>query len=95
MDGGGRARVIAAALFDLLRIDHVVGFYRTYSFGPDPDVPGEFYPRGREDAQREQGEAFFKMLKEEVGPDALIGEDLGTIPPWVRNSLTALGSAGA
>ena len=26
----------AAGLFDLLRIDHVVGFYRTYSFGPDP-----------------------------------------------------------
>ena len=47
---------------------------------PNPDVPGTFYPE-EEDAQLEQGEAFFKMLKEEVGPDALIGEDLGTIPP--------------
>ncbi len=92
--GWWRARArLAAAMFDLLRIDHVVGFYRTYSFGPDPDVLGTFYPE-EEDAQLEQGEAFFKMLKEEVGPDALIGEDLGTIPPWVRKSLTALGVMG-
>lgn len=83
----------SAALFDLLRIDHVVGFYRTYSFGPDPETLGCFYPE-EEDAQRDQGETFFKMLKEEVGPDALIGEDLGTIPPWVRKSLTALGVMG-
>jgi 4-alpha-glucanotransferase len=83
----------AAGLFDLLRIDHVVGFYRTYSFAPDPEVPGRFYPE-EESAQREQGETFFKMLKEEVGPDALIGEDLGAIPPWVRKSLTALGVMG-
>jgi len=83
----------AAGLFDLLRIDHVVGFYRTYSFGPDAELPGRFYPEEESD-QREQGETFFKMLKAEVGPDALIGEDLGTIPPWVRKSLTALGVMG-
>jgi len=82
-----------AALFDMLRVDHVVGFYRTFSFGEDPEVPGEFYPQAVEE-QREQGEAFFRMLKEEVGPDALIGEDLGTIPPWVRASLAALGVLG-
>jgi 4-alpha-glucanotransferase len=82
-----------AALFDMLRIDHVVGFYRTFSFGEDPDAPGQFYPPD-EEQQREQGEAFFRMLTEEAGPDALIGEDLGTIPPWVRNSLAALGVLG-
>jgi 4-alpha-glucanotransferase len=87
-----RARA-AAHLFDLTRIDHVVGFYRTYSFGPEPEAPGEFYPPA-EDAQREQGEAFFTMLKEEIGEDALIGEDLGTVPPWVRVSLGKLGVLG-
>ena len=83
----------AAHLFDMIRVDHVVGFYRTYSFGADPDAPGEFYPR-TEAAQREQGETFFTMLKREAGEDTLIGEDLGTVPPWVRTSLTALGILG-
>ncbi len=83
----------AARMFDMLRIDHVVGFYRTYSFGADPEVPGEFFPLS-EAEQREQGEAFFTMLKQEVGEDAIIGEDLGTVPPWVRLSLTALGVLG-
>jgi len=83
----------SARLFDMLRIDHVVGFYRTYSFSADPDEPGEFYPKA-EEAQREQGEAFFRMLKQEAGEDAIIGEDLGTVPPWVRISLSALGVLG-
>jgi 4-alpha-glucanotransferase len=83
----------AAHLFDMVRIDHVVGFYRTYSFDADPDAPGEFYPP-KEDAQREQGEAFFTMLKEEIGDDTVIGEDLGTVPPWVRVSLSKLGVLG-
>jgi 4-alpha-glucanotransferase len=83
----------AAALFDMLRVDHVVGFYRTFSFDADPDTAGQFYPPD-EPGQREQGEAFFTMLKEEAGQDALIGEDLGTVPPWVRISLTALGVLG-
>src|SRR5579885_2148801 len=83
----------SARLFDAMRIDHVVGFYRTYSFTEDPDEPGEFHPP-TEAAQREQGEALFRMLKEEIGPDALIGEDLGTVPPWVRQSLSALGVLG-
>lgn len=83
----------ARALFDLIRVDHVVGFYRTYSFGADPEAPGEFYPAG-EAAQREQGEAFIRMAIEEVGAGALMAEDLGTVPPWVRASLTELGVPG-
>jgi 4-alpha-glucanotransferase len=87
-----RAR-LSAHLFDAMRIDHVVGFYRTYSFGPDEEQPGEFYPES-EPAQREQGEAFFSMLNEEIGEGRIIGEDLGTVPPWVRLSLTGLGVLG-
>src|SRR5579875_637159 len=83
----------AVQMFDMLRIDHVVGFYRTYSFGPNPDDAGEFFPQ-EEEAQREQGEAFFRMLKQEAGEDAIIGEDLGTVPPWVRVSLAKLGVLG-
>lgn len=83
----------AAGLFDLLRVDHVVGFYRTYSYGSDPDDLGCFFPE-EEDEQCIQGENFVTMLKEEAGPDSLIAEDLGTVPPWVKTSLTAQGVPG-
>jgi 4-alpha-glucanotransferase len=83
----------AHSLFDLFRIDHVVGLYRTFSFGANADEPGCFFPEN-ESAQREQGEAFMRMAIEEAGVEALIAEDLGTVPPWVRASLTAHGVPG-
>lgn len=84
----------ARRLYDLFRIDHVVGLYRTFSFPADSeDAPGSFTPAD-EPAQLAQGEAFIKMVIEEAGVSALIAEDLGTVPPWVRASLTALGIPG-
>ncbi len=80
-------------LYDLLRVDHVVGMYRTFSFGSEPDDPGTFFPPAEEE-QRAQGEAVIRAIIEEA-PDALIiAEDLGTVPPWVRQSLAALGVPG-
>ncbi|MFZ0887227.1 MAG: 4-alpha-glucanotransferase, partial [Candidatus Binataceae bacterium] len=83
----------AASLFDLFRVDHVVGLYRTFSFGPDPDGPGRFSPDA-EEAQRVQGEELMRAIKEEAGGSAVIAEDLGTVPPWVRASLTRMGVPG-
>ncbi len=83
----------AAALFDLIRIDHVVGLYRTFNFGADPDAPGQFTPADEEE-QRRQGEEIMRALIEAAGDSEIIAEDLGTVPPWVRASLTALGVAG-
>ncbi len=90
-----RERVRRAALmFDLLRVDHVVGLYRTFSFGADPDASGEFVPAD-EHAQRAQGEEILHALHEAAGGRCeLIAEDLGSVPPWVRASLTAMGIAG-
>ena len=83
----------ARGLYHLLRVDHVVGMYRTFSFGPEPDEPGRFFPPAEEE-QRAQGEAVLRATIEEA-PDALIiAEDLGTVPPWVRQSLAALGVPG-
>src|SRR5262249_10910171 len=49
-----RARVRrAAAMFDTLRIDHVVGLYRTFSFDEQPDADGSFVPED-ESAQQAQ-----------------------------------------
>ncbi|MGV3531625.1 MAG: 4-alpha-glucanotransferase [Chthoniobacteraceae bacterium] len=43
---------------------------------------------------RQHGEALLRALQEETGPYRLIGEDLGTVPKYVRPSLTSLGIAG-
>jgi 4-alpha-glucanotransferase len=83
----------AGALYDLLRIDHVVGLYRTFNFGSDPDAPGIFTPVDEVDQLR-QGEEVIRTIKQEVGAMELIAEDLGTVPPWVRQSLTRLGVPG-
>jgi 4-alpha-glucanotransferase len=83
----------ASSLYDLLRIDHVVGLYRTFNFGSDPDAPGTFTPEN-EDDQRRQGEEVIRAIKQHVGATELIAEDLGTVPPWVRQSLTQLGVPG-
>src|SRR5882757_123615 len=89
-----RARVRhASSLYDLIRIDHVVGFYRTFNFGADPDEPGIFTPAD-EEQQEIQGEEIIRIIKEEAGPAELIAEDLGTVPPFVRMSLTSLGVPG-
>lgn len=45
-------------------------------------------------ANRAQGEEFLRVLQAEVGPHALVGEDLGTVPDYVRPSLLSLGIPG-
>jgi 4-alpha-glucanotransferase len=80
----------AARLFDLVRIDHVVGLYRTYHRPLDGTEP-HFVPAD-EPEQRAQGEAVLRALGE-AGAD-LIAEDLGVIPDFVRASLDALGIPG-
>jgi 4-alpha-glucanotransferase len=89
-----RARVRrAAAMFDLLRIDHVVGLYRTFSFDEQPDADGSFVPED-EPAQQAQGEEILAALKDAAGRCELVAEDLGSVPPRVRASLCRLGIAG-
>jgi 4-alpha-glucanotransferase len=83
----------AAELYDLFRVDHVVGLYRTFSFGLNRDEPG-YYSPADEWAQRQQGEEVMRAIKEAAGESTLIAEDLGSVPPWVRESLTALGLPG-
>jgi 4-alpha-glucanotransferase len=83
----------AAAMFDVLRIDHVVGLYRTFSFDADPEHDGQFVPAD-EPAQHAQGEEIIQTLKDAAGGCELIAEDLGSVPDFVRESLTAMGIAG-
>ncbi len=105
-------------LFHLFRIDHILGFYRIYSFPWRPELNAEFLPltpdqarertggrlpgfKPRDDASlenreanRRQGETLLRMVLEAAGDTRLIGEDLGTVPDYVRPNLTSLGIAG-
>lgn len=96
-----RARY-AATLYDRFRIDHLVGFYRTYQRpasrlrGLDGRlVPGHFDPATPE-AQLAHGEAVVSAMRDaarELGAD-LVAEDLGDIPAYVRPSLARLDVPG-
>ncbi len=79
----------AGAMFDLVRIDHVVGIYRTFSFGPDPDADGSFSPT-EEHEQIAQGEEIMRALLAAAPGCRLVAEDLGSVPDWVRGSLMRL-----
>ena len=84
---------VASQLYDLYRIDHVVGFFRIWAIaqgmtGKDgkfiPKNPAEWIPHG---------EPIMRMMLET--PDMLpIAEDLGVVPPEVRVCLRQLGICG-
>jgi 4-alpha-glucanotransferase len=78
-----------ASLFDALRIDHVVGLYRSY--GKPPGGKPYFIPADQP-SQLAQGEAVIAALKQ--SGIELFAEDLGVVPDWVRESLTRLGVPG-
>lgn len=79
-----------AELFDGFRVDHLVGFYRTYG---RPRGGGEpFFTPADEPAQRALGERVLSIFRE---PGAeVVAEDLGTVPDFVRASLAALDVPG-
>lgn len=81
--------VRCAELFDGFRVDHLVGFYRT--FVREPDNSTAFHPP-EEGAQRAQGERLLSLFQRHGG--AIIAEDLGTVPDFVRASLERLGVPG-
>jgi 4-alpha-glucanotransferase len=83
----------SAALFDGYRVDHLIGFYRTYGRPRDvaPSGPGFFSPEG-EDRQIALGERVLTLMRE---PGAeIIAEDLGVVPDFVHQSLARLGVPG-
>ena len=72
-----------AELFDGYRVDHLVGFYRTY-FRPHDGGEARFTP-AVEAEQIALGERVLEVFRE---PGAeIIAEDLGVIPGFVRASL--------
>jgi 4-alpha-glucanotransferase len=90
----------SAALYDLFRLDHVVGFYRQFVI--PPGQRGSLVPAA-EQAQLALGEQVLRAMQEAAAAEAgsaartsltIVAEDLGVVPPFVRRSLSALGIPG-
>jgi 4-alpha-glucanotransferase len=79
-----------AGLYAGYRVDHLVGFYRTYVF-PRNGGKAYFTPADRRD-QLPLGERVMRVFVE-AGAQ-VIAEDLGTVPNFVRASLRRLGIPG-
>ncbi len=80
----------SADLYDGYRIDHVVGFYRTYG---RPRAGGEpYFTPAQTDEQVALGEKVLGIFKD-TGAE-IIAEDLGTVPDFVRASMAALDVPG-
>ncbi len=79
-----------AALFDGYRVDHLVGFYRTYMF-PGDGTPARFTPAEPEE-QLALGEKVLSILSQAGA--TIVAEDLGTVPDFVRESLRRLNIPG-
>jgi 4-alpha-glucanotransferase len=79
-----------AELFDGFRVDHLVGFYRTYGW---PRGDGEpFFTPSEEPDQIALGERVLTVFRESGAH--VIAEDLGIIPDFVRASMARLGLPG-
>ncbi len=75
----------SAELYDGYRVDHLVGFFRTYV--REKDGEAAFVPPD-EPAQIEQGQEVLAVLSS-TGT-RIIAEDLGVIPEFVRETLDSL-----
>ena len=92
-DGFGWLRARARRSADLYhgyRVDHLVGYYRTYARPHDGDPP--FFTPDREADQIALGERILGLFRE-PGSE-VVAEDLGTVPDFVRASLERLGVPG-
>lgn len=114
-----RQRVGAlSSIFHQFRIDHILGFYRIYSFPWHPRRNSEFLPLNAEQAAKKSfgrysgffpreddtmvhkaqnlldGDRYIRAVIDAAVGAVVIGEDLGTVPDYVRPHLLELGVAG-
>lgn len=105
-------------VFDIFRIDHVLGFYRIYSFPWRPQRNAEFLHLTDEEASERTGgrlphykehaddtpehkaanlaagDKYLRMIVAAAAPNEVVGEDLGTVPDYVRPHLLSLDVPG-
>ena len=76
-------------LFDAFRVDHLVGFYRTYI---RENAGGRFFSPADEASQTKQGEELMALFRSRGA--SIVAEDLGIVPDFVRESQTRLAVPG-
>ncbi len=76
------------SLFDVVRLDHFIGFYRYWEIKADADTARE----GR--FRQTPGRALFRAIKGALGELPFIAEDLGTVVPGVYALREDLGLPG-
>ncbi len=81
----------ASQYFDLLRLDHVVGFFRVWVM-PKGEQP--YFEPGDEGAQIARGACLLKVILSELGDCIPVAEDLGCVPDFVRKTLIRFHIAG-
>lgn len=79
-----------ADLYDGFRVDHLVGFYRTYVRPLDGRKP--YFMPAEEAGQTALGEAMMRIMIDTAAEVSV--EDLGTVPDFVRASIARLGLPG-
>jgi 4-alpha-glucanotransferase len=84
---------VACGLYDLYRLDHVVGFFRIWAIPINLPAPkGKFIPENKSDWIT-QGEKIMRMMLLHCSL-LPIAEDLGVVPTEVRRCLYSLGICG-
>lgn len=83
----------ASQYYHLFRLDHVVGFFRIWAIPKEEKaIQGHFQPEKKEE-WLSQGKKIMEMILSSC-PMLPIGEDLGSVPDEVRNTLSAFGICG-
>ncbi|MBI4656139.1 MAG: 4-alpha-glucanotransferase, partial [Elusimicrobia bacterium] len=82
----------AACFYDIFRIDHMVGFFRTWIIPNDPRLAPDFDIKTAE-YQKVRGKKFLQTAVS-ASPALPVAEDLGVIPPYVRETLRELNVPG-
>ena len=78
----------AAEFYDLFRIDHMVGFFRTWVIPRDVSQKPDFDIQDAQ-GQRERGKRFLQAVSS-ASQMLPVAEDLGLIPPYVTEVLAEL-----
>ena len=82
----------ACEIYDIFRLDHLVGFFRTWIFKQGDDV-GE-YDITDEAAQKARGAKFLEAVAESAKDKLPVGEDLGVIPDYMREYMKEISMPG-
>ncbi len=82
----------ACEIYDIFRLDHLVGFFRTWIFKQGDDVGA--YDIADETSQKARGKKFLEAVTETAKDKLPVGEDLGVIPDYMREYMKEIHMPG-